>query len=91
MRKEQKKRIWTPEQKLEIVRKHLDDHISVRTLGKIYELNTETISRWTKEYFLMEQLPLSQNLVQATSSLHYTQAKNIRARSSAAAGCEAGD
>ena len=50
MRKGQKKRVWTPEQKHEIVQKHLDEHISIRTLGKMYELNTGTISRWTKEY-----------------------------------------
>ena len=28
------KRVWTPEQKAEIVHKHLDEHISVRTLEK---------------------------------------------------------
>ena len=50
MRKGQKKRVWTPEQKLEIVRKHLDDHIPMRMLSKKYELDTGMISRWTKEY-----------------------------------------
>ena len=50
MKKGQKKRKWTIEQKLEIVRKHLDDHISVRTLAKEYETDTGMISRWTKEY-----------------------------------------
>ena len=32
MRDGQKKRLWTPSQKLEIVKKHLLDHISVRAL-----------------------------------------------------------
>ena len=50
MKKGQKKRAWTPEQKLEIVRKHVDDHISVRTLAKEYETDSGTICRWTKEY-----------------------------------------
>lgn len=50
MRKGQKKREWTPEQKLEIVRKHLDEHISVRSLGKEYCINHGMICRWTKEY-----------------------------------------
>ena len=50
MRKGQKKRIWTPEQKLEIVRKHLDDHISVRTLEKEYGAEHGMICRWVKEY-----------------------------------------
>ena len=32
----QSKRVWTPEEKAEIVHKHLDQHISVRTLEKEY-------------------------------------------------------
>ena len=50
MKKEQKKRVWTPEQKLEIVRKHLDEHVSVRKLEKEYQVDHSTICRWTKEY-----------------------------------------
>ena len=56
MKKGQKKRVWTPEQKLEIVRKHLDEHISVKKLErddrtKEYQVDHSTICRWTKEYF----------------------------------------
>ena len=50
MKKGQKKRVWTPEQKLEIVHKHLEDHISVRKLEKEYQVEHSTICRWTKEY-----------------------------------------
>ena len=50
MKKGQKKRAWTPEQKLEIVHKHLDDHISVKTLAKEYSADTGMICRWTKEF-----------------------------------------
>ena len=50
MRKGQKKRVWTPEQKTEIVHKHLDDHISVRTLEKEYNADRSMICRWVKEY-----------------------------------------
>ena len=50
MRKGQKKRIWTPEQKSEIVHKHLDNHISVRTLEKEYTADRSMICRWGKEY-----------------------------------------
>ena len=50
MKKGQKKRKWTVEQKLEIVHKHLDEHISVRTLAKEYEIDSGMICRWTKEY-----------------------------------------
>ena len=50
MKKGQKKRKWTVEQKLEIVHKHLDEHISVCTLAKEYETDSGMICRWTKEY-----------------------------------------
>ena len=50
MKKGQKKKKWTIAQKLEIVHKHLDEHIPVRTLAKEYETDTGMICRWTKEY-----------------------------------------
>ena len=50
VRKGQTKRVWTPEQKLEIVHKHLDDHISVRTLEKENTADRSMICRWVKEY-----------------------------------------
>ena len=50
MKKGQKKRKWTVEQKLEIVHKHLDEHISVCALAKEYETDSGMICRWTKEY-----------------------------------------
>ena len=50
VRKGQTKRVWTPEQKSEIVHKHLDDHISVRTLEREYSADRSMICRWVKEY-----------------------------------------
>ena len=50
MKKGQTKRVWTPEQKAEIVHKHLDDHISVRTLEREYTADRSMICRWVKEY-----------------------------------------
>ena len=50
MKKGQKKRVWTPEQKLEIVQKHLDEHRSIKSLEKEYAVEHSLISRWTKEY-----------------------------------------
>ena len=46
----QTKRTWTKKEKLEIVHKHLDEHISVKKLGKEYGINHGMVSRWTKEY-----------------------------------------
>ena len=50
MKKGQTKRVWTKEQKLEIVHKHLEEHISVKKLGEEYGINHGMVSRWTKEY-----------------------------------------
>ena len=50
VRKGQKKRVWTPEQKLEIIRKHLEGHISLRTLEKEYNAERSMISHWVKAY-----------------------------------------
>ena len=50
MKKGQWKRVWTPEQKLEIVHKHLDEHISVKSLAREYCTDTGMICRWTKEF-----------------------------------------
>ncbi len=50
MKKGQTKRIWTVEQKLEIIREHLEEHKSVRTLEKEYNANQSMICRWIKSY-----------------------------------------
>lgn len=50
VRKGQKKRIWTPEQKAEIVHKHLKEHISVRALEKEYHADRSMICKWVKKY-----------------------------------------
>ena len=50
MKKGQKKRVWTAEQKAEIVRKHLEEHVSVRTLEKEYQADRSMICRWVKRY-----------------------------------------
>ena len=50
LRKGQTKRVWTPEQKLEIIHKHLDAHISVQALEREYAVDRSMICRWVKEY-----------------------------------------
>ena len=49
VKKGQKKRVWTPEQKAEIVYKHLNEHISVRTLEKEYHADRSMICKWVTE------------------------------------------
>ena len=50
MKKGQKKRIWTKEQKLEIIGKHLNEHVSVRTLEKEYNADRSMICHWLRDY-----------------------------------------
>jgi len=50
MKKGQKKRIWTKEQKLEIIEKHLKEHVSVRTLEKEYNADRSMICHWIRDY-----------------------------------------
>lgn len=50
VKKGQTRRVWTPEQKAEIVHKHLDNHISVRTLEKEYHADRSMICKWVKRY-----------------------------------------
>ena len=75
MEKGRKNRKWTPEQKLEIVHKHLNDHISVKKLEKEYQVEHSTICHWTKNILLEEKQPLNRSLVLATSFLHYIGAR----------------
>ena len=50
MRKGQKKRVWTPEQKLEIIQKHLEDHYSLREIHREYGIDDGMLSRWVNRY-----------------------------------------
>ena len=50
VKKGQTKRVWTAEQKAEIVLKHLEEHISVRVLEKEYQADRSMICRWVKRY-----------------------------------------
>ena len=58
MRKGQKKRVWAPEKKLEIVKKHLDEHISVCSLEREYGAEHGMICRWVKEYIAEGEIGL---------------------------------
>lgn len=50
VKKGQTRRVWTPEHKAEIVYKHLNEHISVRTLEKEYHADRSMICKWVKKY-----------------------------------------
>ncbi|MBE6706251.1 MAG: transposase [Ruminococcaceae bacterium] len=50
MKKGQKKRIWTKEEKLKIIKRYSEEHLSARELGKIYNADHSMICRWIREY-----------------------------------------
>ena len=50
MKKGQHPRKWSEEQKLEIIKKHLNEHISIRALGKEYDADHSMIARWVRNY-----------------------------------------
>ena len=50
MKKGQHRRKWSKEQKLEIIKKHLNEHISIKKLGREYEADHSMIARWVRDY-----------------------------------------
>ena len=43
-------RIWSKEEKLKCVHKYLDEHISIKEIGKESGISSSTISAWIKKY-----------------------------------------
>ena len=50
MKKGQKKRIWTKEDKLKIIKRYTEEHLSARELGRIYNADYSMICRWIREF-----------------------------------------
>lgn len=50
MKRGQKKRVWTKEDKLKIIKRYSEEHISARELGRIYDADHSMICRWIREY-----------------------------------------
>jgi len=46
----QNRRSWSKEIKLEIIKRHLEEHISVKELGKIYAADYSMIAKWVRNY-----------------------------------------
>ena len=50
LKKGQKKQIWTKEQKLAIIKKHYEEHLSAGSLAKEYNADKSMICRWIRNY-----------------------------------------
>ena len=50
LKKGQTKRIWTKEQKLAIIKRYYDQHISAGSLAKEYDADKSMICRWIRNY-----------------------------------------
>jgi hypothetical protein len=58
VKKGETKRVWTAEQKPEIVHKHLDEHLSIRRLEKEYTADRSMINTLQKENLSLSQRPI---------------------------------
>jgi len=43
-------RKWSKEEKLDIIKKHLDEHMSIKELGKEHRIDNSLVSVWLKRY-----------------------------------------
>jgi transposase-like protein len=50
-KKGQKFKKWSYEEKLRIVKRHTEDHVSIRQLSKQEGTTDGTVGRWVKEYY----------------------------------------
>ena len=50
MKKGQKKRIWAKEDKLKIIKRYTEEHLSARELGRIYNADHSMICKWIREF-----------------------------------------
>ena len=50
LKKGQKKRIWTKEQKLAIIKRYYEEHVSAGSLAEEYEADKSMICRWIRNY-----------------------------------------
>lgn len=50
MKKGQGRRVWTADQKAEIVYKHLNEHVSLGALSREYQADKSMLCRWVKKY-----------------------------------------
>ncbi len=74
MKKGQKKRIWTKEQKLEIIEKHLKEHVSVRALEKEYDADRSMICHWLRDYNKYGEKAFDVKInIKVILTRHYTQ------------------
>ena len=50
LKKGQKKQLWTKEQKLAIIKKYYEEHLSAGSLAKEYNADKSMICRWIRNY-----------------------------------------
>lgn len=50
LKKGKKKQIWTKEQKLAIIKKYYEEHLSAGSLAKEYNADKSMICRWIRNY-----------------------------------------
>jgi transposase len=70
-------RKWTIEEKMKIIRKHLDEHVSFRRLEKEFEVNRGQIHSWITKYINQGESGLETYHEQRNPMAHLNRKKNL--------------
>ena len=63
-------RRFSKDEKLKIVKEHLEEHESLKALKKEYDVGTSTIARWTQEYLEKGEQALAAHQGNPYAALH---------------------
>lgn len=69
-------RKWTKEEKLNIVKLYLDEHIPIREIERKYSVNRSLVSTWTKKYIEEGEEALEAHKGNPYAALHTSKSLN---------------
>lgn len=75
MKKGQKKRIWTKEDKLNIIKRYSEERLSERELGRTYDADHSMICKWIREYTAKGEAAFEEKKEAGTDMQCYMQVK----------------
>jgi transposase len=70
-------RKWTIEEKMKIIRKHLNEHVGFRSLEKEFEVNRGQIHAWITKYLNQGESGLETSREQRNPMTHLNLKKNL--------------
>ena len=70
-------RKWTVDEKMEMIRKHLDEHVSFHNLQKEFKVNRGTIYTWITKYLEKGESGLERTHKMNNPMIHLYRKKNL--------------